>query len=180
MSFEADIPTPTESILQGLEPWVMRIRELQRLVEQRTTELKEAQDDLNRLVLVQVPEAMEAAGLTSLKMRDGSTLSVKKDIKVNITQDNSVAAYAWLRALGHGMSIKQVLEVDLRTIPEDARGRMSEVLHESFDAEPVVTETIHNATLRSIVSAMLEAGKTVPPCVGVFEFKKASVKEKRG
>jgi hypothetical protein len=47
---------------------------------------------------------------------------------------------------------------------------MHEVIPESL-------ESVHAATLKSLVKELLEKGTTLPPSISVFEFKKAELKE---
>ena len=180
MTFEADAATQTTGdILSVLSKWVERIRAQSARVADLEAQLQAATDDLNRLTLVQVPEAMQEAGLTELTLEDGAKLVVKEDLKVNIPVAGRPAAYAWLRNSGHDMAVKQVLEVDLRPLAVKDRENLLEVLDRKYHAEPTVSESIHNATLKSIVSSALENGVTVPECISVFQFRRASVKEKK-
>ena len=159
--------------------WVDKIRERQADVDRLTTELKAAQDGLNDLLLHQVPEVMEEAHLTESTLEDGAKITLKKDVNVNITEINREAAHRWLTEQGHGMSIRRMLQVDLRTLDDNDARDMVTSLTEAFDAEPVVTQSLHAATLKSIVVQMLEKGVQIPECIGVYEFKKVKIKEPR-
>lgn len=181
MNFEADAAVQTTGdILGTLSQWVRRIRAQQARVTELETQLAGALADLNKLTLVQVPEAMLEAGLTELTLDDGARLLVKEDLKVSIKADSKPAAYAWLRDTGHDLSVKQVLEVDLRPLPQAERENLLHVLDDKYHAEPTVSESIHNATLKSIIADALERGVTIPPCLSVYQFRRAVVKEKRG
>ena len=174
--FEQDVPkTATGNVLEDMAALVAKIREQTATVQRITAELTLAQSALNNLTLTVVPEAMQAAGLTELRLDDGARLIVKSDLKVNIAEANAAAAYAWLRSAGHEMAIRQVLEVDLRALPASERESMLSTLDKKYHAEPVVKENIHNATLKSIISHSLESGVTVPPCIGVHQFSRASL-----
>lgn len=178
MSFEDDAAVAAPpNILETLSLWVQRIRAQQAVVDQCTQALELAQADLNKLVLVDVPDAMAEAGLTELKLTDGAQLAVKSDLKVSITKANEAAAYAWLKANGHGMSIKKEMNIDLRALEDAEIGSMVDVVRQDFDAEPSIKETIHSATLKSIVSHLLEEGKKAPDSISVHEFKRAVIKE---
>jgi len=181
MTFEDDAqPRTTQDALAALSNWVELIRTQTAVVAERALALEEAQHALNLLTLTQVPEAMEEAGLTELKLEDGAKLTIKKDLKVNISEVNRRDAFAWLRSAGHDLAIRQMLTLDLRPLPLAERGNILHTLEEEFHTEPAIVEDIHNATLKSIVSAALEAGQTVPRCVTVHEFRRAIVKEKKG
>lgn len=180
MTFEADAAVQTTGdILGTLSKWVERIRAQSARVAELEAQLQAAVDDLNKLTLVQVPEAMQEAGLTELTLEDGARLLVKEDLKVNIAAANKPAAYAWLRNSGHDMAVKQVLEVDLRPLPAKERENILHLLDDKYHAEPTVSESIHNATLKSIIADALERGVTIPPSISVYQFRRAQVKEKK-
>jgi hypothetical protein len=176
--FSGEIKTEAApNVLATLAQWVQRIRLQQQVVNTVTAELERATAELNRLILVQVPEAMEEAGLTEFKLADGAVLTVKDDLKVSIPLIHQEAAYAWLTANGHGLSIQQTLTVDLRMLEQAERDSLLAVTREEFNVEPVVEQSIHNATLKSLVKETLERGITLPPCFSIYQFKKAGVKE---
>lgn len=178
MTFEADavVQTPAD-VLSTLAYWVQRIRQQQDAVARLEKELELTKSELNRLVLVDVPDAMQEVGLTEIKLTDGAVLAVKRDLKVNISEVNRAAAFAWLDEHGHGMAIRSEMTVDLRAMEAAEVESIADVLRHDFEAEPVITQTIHNATLKSIVSGELEKGTTVPSCISVHDFKKATIKE---
>jgi hypothetical protein len=180
MTFEADAATQTcGDILSMLSKWVERIRVQAARVAELEAQLQAATDDLNKLTLVQVPDAMQEAGLTELTLEDGAKLVIKEDLKVSIPVASRPAAYAWLRTSGYDMAVKQVLEVDLRPLQPAERENLLHVLDNKYHAEPTINESIHNATLKSIVSDALERGLTIPPSISVFQFRRAQVKEKK-
>jgi GH24 family phage-related lysozyme (muramidase) len=180
MTFEADAAIQTDGdILSTLTKWVERIRAYTARVDTLTLELEQAKEELNRLVLVQVPDAMQEAGLTDITLDDGSKLVVKSDVKVSINEANRAAAFSWLRRYGHDMAVKNVLEVDLRPLPSDERAKILTMLDRQYHAEPTINESIHHSTLKSIVAGMLENGATIPECISVFQFRKALLKERK-
>jgi hypothetical protein len=180
MTFEADAAAQTTGDILGvLSKWVERIRAQSARVAELEAQLQAATDDLNQLTLVQVPDALQEAGLTEITLEDGAKLTVKEDLKVNIPVANRAAAYAWLHANGHDMAVKQVLEVDLRPLQPAERENLLHVLDNKYHAEPTISESIHNATLKSIIAEALERGATISPAISVFQFRRAQVKEKK-
>lgn len=119
---------------------------------------------------------MTAAGLTELKLEDGSTLAVKEDVNVSVSQDNQRAAYRWLRDHELGSIIKNVASIDLRAAGDEFVQALND-LAGSAGVDIETKETIHAATLKATVKELLEKGTVLPPCFSVHEFKKASVKE---
>lgn len=167
------------NVLDHVGNLVSRIRELNRDALLATQNLEAITADINRLTLIAIPEAMEAAGLTELKLKDGAVLKVNDDLKVNINAANQMAAYAWLRENQLGSIIKQQLHVDLRSL-ESADDPVLKELYEILEAHELTHETgesVHASTLKSVVKELLERGVTPPAAINVHQFKKAVLKE---
>ena len=160
---------------------VERLRAADQRAMDLAAQLEQATQDLNNLQLKEIPDAMEAVGLTSFTLNDGSgaILEVKDDVKANISKDKQADAFAWLREHGHGGSVRQQLVVDMsgidESIAEDIRGAVDHA-----GATAVEQDTIHPMTLKSLVKEMLENGQEPPPSISVFQFKKAVLKVKKG
>jgi hypothetical protein len=125
-----------------------------------------------------LPEAMELAGVANYTLSDGTTLMVRPDLKANITIENRPYAHDWLRLHGHGGVIKEAINVDVRTLTEEQRTWLRSAIME-FGVTPESIESIHAATLKSLVKELLEEGTALPPSINVFQFKKAELKEQK-
>lgn len=164
------------AIFENITDLVNGVRRANVLVAERTRALEEAVADLNKLVLFDIPDAMELAGLTELKLKDGALLKVGDDLKVNISKANESDAFTWIRKEGHGMSIKESLVVDLRALEMDDRKKIVMAVNK-LGVTPELEASIHHSTLKALVKEMLEAGKQVTTAISVHQFKKATVKE---
>lgn len=183
-----DTPAPQEDHLQMLVTMAQTLRELTNEVADAEQALKQAQERLNKFQLVALPEAMELAGVGEYMMAGpqaqalglaGVKLVVKDDVKASISEENRPYAHAWLREHGHGGVVKAGFKVDLRALDDDDR----EELRKAIDAHGAVAEdveSVHPATLKSLVKELLEKGTTLPPSISVFQFKKAELKEPKG
>lgn len=176
--FSGVTTSTSASVLDDIAALVTVLREQKATVDQLTTALEQATSVHNRLVQVDIPAAMEAAGLTELKIKDGATLKVKDDVNVYVTVENRPAAYEWLRANGLGTIIKTDLVVDLRALTEEQRSSLLNTCHND-ETEYNTTESVHAATLKSSVKDMLAKGFTMPPSISVHQYKKAELKEPR-
>lgn len=147
-------------------------------VEAAETQLSEAQAKANKLQLYDIPDAMKAAGLTELKLEDRSTLVVKEELNVNVSEVNRRAAFAWLRRHQLGSIIKSQIIVDARGAGDAAKltAELQKVATK-YELELEAKETIHAATLKSTVKELLEKGTVLPPCFSVHQFNKAGLKE---
>lgn len=169
---------PERSVLDNVTALVARLRLLEAEVAARQADLDSVTSRYNDLVLRQIPEAMDAAQLTELKLQDGARLVVKDDLNVTVTKENQAAAYAWLRANGHGEVVRETLAVDLRGVDAQQIDELWKAL-EKDGLEYTTAQTVHAATLKSLVKGLLTSGVQPPPSIGVYEFKKASIKEPR-
>lgn len=175
--FSGETVEAAADVMGLLAELVARIRLKQVAVIQATAALDVVQAELDALLMRDVPAAMEQAGMTELTMKDGAVLKVKDDIKVNITEANAAAAYAWLRANGHGASIAEQMIIDMRALEEEDRDKLVDQLMQGFEIHPETKQSIHNATLKSLVKEMLEKGETPPSSIGLYQYKKAELKE---
>lgn len=176
-STEAPAALPTEGVLDHVGNLVARVRQLARdhaLAEQN---LQAIAADIERLLLITIPDAMDAAGLKDVTLKDGSKLAVVPDLKCGINKANETAAFAFLREKGHGAVIASQLLVDMRTLEDpDAAAEIITLLDE-HELTHETKESIHWATLKSLVKDMLEKGEELPASFSVHQFKKAVVKE---
>lgn len=176
-SSEAATPVPDGNVLDHVGNLVARVRQLARdhaLAEQN---LQAIAADIERLLLITIPDAMDAAGLTDLTLKDGSTLAVKPDIKAGINKANEAAAFAFLREKGHGAVISSQLVVDMRSLEDPAEAAEVIAVLDAHELTHETKESIHWATLKSLVKDMLEKGEPLPASFSVHQFKKAVVKE---
>ena len=178
-SAEAAEPVATVNVLDHVGDLVNRVRQLARdhaLAEQN---MQAIAADIERLLLVTIPDAMDAAGLTDVTLKDGAKLAVVPDLKCNINKDNEAAGFAFLRAKGHGAVIASQLIVDMRSIEDPADAE--ELIHtlDEMELTHETKESIHWATLKSLVKDMLEKGEELPASFSVHQFKKAVVKESK-
>lgn len=163
----------------------------QQLVLEVEVETLEAQLDAKKKELKDVaeyklPELLLDAGLPSLTLSDGSTISVQDNIFASIGDDNRDAAHAWLRAAGHGDIIKNVVSVTFGKGEDDYAKLLIHNIHVMADNNALKygtlaqQEQVHNATLRAFVKERLKAGDPLPlETFKVFEGKIAKIKKSK-
>jgi hypothetical protein len=172
-----DTGPPREDHLQMLVTMAQTLREKINAVADAQAELDRLTVDLNQFQLGVLPEAMELAGVATYTLSDGTVLTVRPDVKANISIENRPFAHEWLRLHGHGGVIKEAFNVDVRTLTEEQRTWLRSAITE-FGVIPESIESIHASTLKSLVKELLEEGTALPPSISVFQFKKAELKEK--
>ena len=79
-------------------------------------ELKDRKKELLKLTDEELPNILNELGISSFKLEDGSTISVKQTYGASIKVENRPAAYQWLRENGYDDIIKnQVRQSDMGT-----------------------------------------------------------------
>lgn len=176
---------PREDHLQMLVEMVATLRELEAEVAAAEVALAAKTKRLNDFQLVALPEAMELAGVGEYVLAGpqaqalglaGVKLVVKDDLKASISEANRALAHKWLREHGHGGVVKAGWKIDLRAVDESTIDLLKGAMR-VHDIVPEDVESVHPATLKSLVKELLEKGTTLPPSISVFQFKKAELKE---
>jgi hypothetical protein len=170
---------PREDHLQMLGSMAAKLREKINAVADAQAKLDLLTADLNRYQLGVLPEAMELAGVADYTLTDGTRLVMRPDVKASITIDNKPFAHDWLRETGNGGVIKESFVVDLRTLNSAQRTQLYHSIAATYEVLPESIESIHAATLKSLVKELLEKGIALPPSISVFQFKKAELKENK-
>lgn len=162
--------------LERLTTLAARAKELEAEIATDTTALAEKQAALEKITRAQIPTIMEELGMEEFKLADGSSVSVKNDVKCGITEENKPVAFEWLRKHGFDGIIKTKLTSEFGK-GEDARAKAARdtLVKAGFDAS--VSESVHAMTLKSFVKEQLELGTSIPMKeFGVYEFKEAKIK----
>jgi hypothetical protein len=176
---DGDAPDMTpEEQGRSLEKLVELAFELKRKdseVVAATEALATVKGEADKLRGITIPNLMERLKMQSFKLEDGSTIDVKKDIKVSLSEERKPAGLAWVREQGHGGIIKTSVELSFGK-GEEAKAKEAEALLREKGFIPVVGEGIHAQTLKSFVKERMEAGDNIPLATfGVFEFKEAKI-----
>lgn len=136
---------------------------------QQVLALRETQ--LARVSEVELPEALLDAGLSEVKLPDGSKITVGNDIFTNIPSadadksdliERRVKAFRWLRDNGHEDLIKQEIKVACgRGEAEQAKARRVIAGLDKVGIPYTNTEAIHHSTLKAFVKEQVEKENTL-------------------
>ena len=141
--------------------------------------LKEKKKELQRVEEQDLPEAMDAIGMSEFKLTDGTTISIKTFYNASIPGERKEEAFAWLDDNGHGGIIKTDVSVSFgrgeleiaRSFLEFARG------FNEASIDPELAQGVHWQTLRSFVKEQIEGGSALPlDLFGVYVGRKAHLK----
>jgi len=123
-----------------------------------------------------IPEIMEKMGLSTLKLKDGSELAVKKVYSAKIKAEKKAEAIQWLRDNGLGDIVKNNISVAFGQGEENKAMAYATLAKES-GYEPSQSEKVEPQTLRVTMEDWKNKGKEVPEDLfWVFEGNQTKVK----
>tara|TARA_R100001509_G_scaffold62271_1_gene34382 strand:+ start:1341 stop:1916 length:576 start_codon:yes stop_codon:yes gene_type:complete len=139
--------------------------------------LKAKKEELRLTSEQELPDAMQAAGLTQIKLSTGENISITEFYNAHISKANQEKAYEWLTANGHEGLIKN--EVLLKFGREE-----SLVVDETVSAlqarglSPQVRQSVHPSTLKAFVKEQFTSGNDIPTePFGIYIGTKATIKK---
>ena len=130
-------------------------------VETIQKSLKEAEEEARRLSEEVIPTLMQQAGVSSIKLDNGTSVEVSPYYYAKISEDKKVEAFKWLRENDHGDLIKNNVSVSF------GKGEDSNAvnLKSELEAKGLVVDQkqdVHWQTLRGFVKEQIEKNKTLP------------------
>ena len=146
-------------------------------VAELEADLKAKKEELRLTSEQELPDAMQAAGLTQIKLSTGENISINEFYNAHISKANQEKAYEWLTANGHEGLIKN--EVLLKFGREE-----STVVDETVFAlqarglSPQVRQSVHPSTLKAFVKEQFTSGNDIPTePFGIYIGTKATIKK---
>ena len=155
-----------ESITQAndagsLSEQVMKLRDLEDLIEKKELELKKIKSDLEILSGEVIPIMMQEMNIKTMKLADGSAVEVKPVYGASISTDRKEEAYNWLRSNGLGDLIKNEVTVSFGR-NEDNKAIAYATLAQGQGFEPIQKLKVEPMTLKALVRERLESGQEMP------------------
>ena len=155
-----------ESITQAndagsLSEQVMKLRDLEDLIEKKELELKKIKSDLEILSGEVIPTMMQEMNIKTMKLADGSAVEVKPVYGASISIDRKEEAYNWLSSNGLGDLIKNEVTVSFGR-NEDNKAIAYATLAQGQGFEPIQKLKVEPMTLKALVRERLESGQEMP------------------
>ena len=125
-----------------------------------------------------IPEMMQEAGVSLLKLKDGSTVEVKPFYAAKIPESRVEEAFSWLRDKGFEDLIKNTVTASF------GRGQDNQVSEligvcEKFGFNYNKKEKVEPMTLKAFVKEQVEGGKKLPfDLFGVYIANKTKITNK--
>jgi hypothetical protein len=140
-------------------------------------ELKAKKEELRLTSEQELPDAMQAAGLTQIILSTGEKISIKEFYSAHISKANQEKAYQWLLSNGHeGLIKNEVLLKFGREESETVKETVSAL--QSRGLAPEIRQSIHPSTLKAFVREQLTTGNDIPTePFGIYIGTKATIKK---
>lgn len=128
--------------------------------EEHVDNLKKLAEDISSRV---IPELLAEQGLTSLKLADGSSVTVKREYRCTLPKEDErrQSAYNWLRENGLGDIIKNNVSVTFGRGEDDKAQRLLD-LAASNGFEPNQKSDVAWNTLTALFQERVESGLDMP------------------
>ena len=144
--------------------------------ESKLKELKEQEKYINNFT---IPEIMNKLNLSTVKLKDGSELSIKKVYSATIKADKKAEAIQWLRNNGLGDIVKNEITVNFGQ-GEENKAVAYVPLAKGQGYEPSQKEAVHPSTLKVTMEDWKSKGNDVPEDLfWTFDGNQTKIKNKR-
>ena len=144
--------------------------------ESKLKELKEQEKYINNFT---IPEIMNKLNLSTVKLKDGSELSIKKVYSATIKADKKAEAIQWLRNNGLGDIVKNEITVNFGQ-GEENKAVAYVTLAKGQGYEPSQKEAVHPSTLKVTMEDWKSKGNDVPEDLfWTFDGNQTKIKNKR-
>ena len=144
--------------------------------ESKLKELKEQEKYINNFT---IPEIMNKLNLSTVKLKDGSELSIKKVYSATIKADKKAEAIQWLRNNGLGDIVKNEITVNFGQ-GEENKAVAYVTLAKGQGYEPSQKEAVHPSTLKVTMEDWKSKGNDVPEDLfWTFDGNQTKIKNNR-
>ena len=145
------------------------------ITEEKLKTLKETERGLSEQ---SIPNLMQEAGYSEIKLVDGTAISINTFYAASISKAKEEEAFDWLRDNGYGDLIKNNVILQFgKAQDEDANNLVGELKSKGHNVSQKMK--VEPMTLKAFVRNEIEQGKSVPiDLLGVFIGKKTTIKRK--
>ena len=181
--FEQSLSSGVEKLdqagLQTVAEIARKIRDEEEYISSLEADLKKAKKGLLKLTDEDLPTMLAEIGLSSMKLDDGSEVTVKQTYGASILVDNSPAAYEWLREKGYDDIIKNTVACQFGRGEDDKASSFKALAEKEGHFAEQKTE-IHPQTLRAFVKERVENGDDFPmELFGAYVGQRAVIKRSK-
>jgi len=154
---------------------------VRKFIADKEAEIKTAKEREFQLENEVIPSMIEGAGVKSLTLTDGSKVSVKDQLRANITMENEDYCFSRLKELGLDDVIKNEVKLTFgRGQDSDAANLMNELQDKGL--YPSNKKAVPWNTLSKLVEEQISKGSMTSvdqEKFGVFTYKKVKIERKK-
>jgi hypothetical protein len=175
-----DAPDQSNSIdPDKLSTEVEKLQSLQKQIQDLEDRVKDLKQDEKYFSCVVIPKLMEDMNLSSLKLKDGSELTVKQIYSATLKADKKAEGIHWLRDNGLGDIVKNNITVSFGQ-GEDNKAVDYASLARSNGYEPIQEEKVHPSTLKVVMKEWKDKGREIPEeLFNTFDGSQTYLKNKK-
>jgi len=163
----------------ALSTEVEKLQGIQKQIKDLEDRVKDLKEDEKYFSCNVIPKLMEDMNLASLKLKDGSELTVKKIFSATLKADKKAEGIHWLRDNGLGDIVKNNITVTFGQ-GEDNKAVEYASLARERGYEPTQQEKVHHARLSAVMREWKEKGNEVPADLfNTLEGNRTSVTNKK-
>jgi len=155
-----------------------KLLNVQKEVEELEEALKKKKAEETFLSEQEIPNRMQEAGLSMLKLTDGSVVEIKPFYAAKIPATKTEEAFKWLRDNGHDAMIKNNVSLTFGKSEDSiAKSLVDELRQKGHNVKQV--EKVEPMTLKGFVREQIQSGKSVPnDLFGVYIANKTKITTK--
>ena len=150
--------TPSTDV-KDIQAKARKMLELQAKVAAAQDVLKAATAALREVQEVELPEMMEGAGISTLKLKTGETITLVEDLKVSVPKANKAVVCSAMRAWGYEKAITNEFFVTLGKDSDVEAKALCEKAKE-LGVEGHVVENISTMTVKKALKERMKEGIT--------------------
>lgn len=167
---------PSNNEVKEIAALASRQIEQQAEVEHLEEFLKQAQAALRQTQEVDLPNAMQQAGVSEIKLPTGEKITIKDGITASVPKDRKAEVCQWLRLHGFGDIVSEDVSVSFGRGEEQQARETADRLRE-LGLQPALVTDVNTARLKALIAEQLAKGKDVPlEMFGAIQWTKAVIK----
>lgn len=148
----------------------------QEAVENLESQLQRTKEKLRQVQEVDLPNAMQQAGVSEIKLPTGEKITIKDGITASVPKDRKQEVCQWLRLHGFGDIVSEDVSVSFGRGEEQQAREMADRLRE-LGLQPALVTDVNTARLKALIAEQLAKGKEVPlEMFGAIQWTKAVIK----
>lgn len=148
--------------------------ELQRSIADLEEQVKAQKEALRVVQEHDLPDAFAEAGVSEIRLADGSRVKVEPFVTAHISKAKTEEAHAWLSEHGHGDLIKREVTAKFGKGDDGFQLAIDALQRQGITAE--TKEAVHHMTLKAFAKEQMELGSDIPvDLFGLYSGFKATI-----